>query len=469
MDVCLFNEGTEHELKILYYRREKSNLKEQLVQTEQLNQQLLSYKAKKTVDIELTSELSALKADIQKNHQGDPFSSSCKKSSTRCKIFMEQWRRESSSTLYWLRFISYSIVRVQKKEVQVIISEWDDEWEKCTKTFVFPDETRRMIIGVGPSGCGKSTIAKTIFPWFKDIETVVFIDGGISREVSTVWNVATAFSPGISDLYKYFKTIRSKDILFGLLKEHYCSFYVPDTLSNTQTVRNYGIYRATGKHLLPDITEYTVLDPNWISLFIWQHLNNPTSTCTYAKKGYPCIGCDVSGIKRQISEGKQYDSKSYQVSLHASLLALKQSKHQFFIHNSGSSGVKTIIAYNSDVITRRIRNANPNLAMIHGIDMKSKTFEQINSSIYERLVPTIVDVIQSDEIESNVIQEMRESQQSQLKVLNDIQRKVNQLTRKQRCAIGTRRARTECEGRIKKRCSNGTRINKRTGECEPHN
>jgi predicted ABC-type ATPase len=463
MDVCLFNEGTEHELTILYYRKEKSNLKEELLQIDRLNQQLLSYKSKKDTKVDQPlNALDLLKSDM-KNHQGEPFSSSCKKSPNRCKIFMKQWKRESSNTLYWLRFISYSIVRVQKKEVKVIISEWDDVWEKCTKTFVFPDETRRMIMGIGPSGCGKSTIAKNIFPWFKDIETVVFIDGGIAREVSTVWNVATAFSNGISDLYTYFKTIRSKDHLFEMLKEHNCSFYVPDTLSNTQTVRNYGIYRATGKNILPDITEYTVLDPNWIALFIWQHLNHPTPTCIYAKKGYPCIGCDVSGIKRQVSEGKLYDSKSYQVSLHASLLALKQSKHQFFIHNSGSADVNTIIAYNSDNMSRRIREAHPNLVMIQGIDMKSKTFDQINSTIYERLVPTIVkkQVIQI-ESESNMIQEIREGQQLQLEVLKNLQSMVDELTHEVRTYTKKNK---EC----RPRCSNGTRRNKLTGYCDPYN
>lgn len=445
MTSYILNEGTEHELTIRYYLNQKPNLKAELEQTEMLNHQLLSYKLQKDpskeIEIDQTiGELATLKADTKANHQGDFFSTSCKHSTTRCSQFMDQWGRESISTIYWLRFISYSVVRVKKQAIQVILSKWDDSWENCTKTFLFPDKTKRVIMGIGPSGCGKSTIAKTIFPWFTDIETVVFIDGGISREVSTVWNVATAFSNGISDLYKLFKTYNSKDKLFDMLKSYPCSFYIPDTLSNAQTVKNYGLYRTTGINYMPDIKQYTVLDKNWIALLIWQHLNSPTSTCTYATKGYQCVGCDVSGLKRQVSEGKIYDSNAYNVSMHASLLALKQSKHQFFIHNSGSRNIKTVLAYQSDVITPQITALHPNIVMLRNDNMSKSSFEQINTVILATLAPAVpvenepqsesTDKIAETEPDNPLIQlksTLLEIQQPQLKVLDSIQRKVDEL------------------------------------------
>ena len=398
------NEGTDHALRI-EYPYNQVNLEALLVKTESLNKQLLQYKSNKgqsNLEHEINSSVEALhaynpvnlmklKQDTEHLYSTTPFSVSCKRYgwANKCTEFISQWALESESTIYWLRFLSSSLVRVRGEPPTVTIEAWDDVWVHCKKRIVFPNQSTRMIMGIGPSGCGKSTIAKTIFPWFPDIVTIVFIDGGISRETSLVWNIATAFSNGISDLYKIFSKHSSKDELFTWLKGHRCSFYVADTLSNGQTAQNFAYYKATGIDRSPDITKYTGLDPHWIALFIWQHLNTPKSKkmCTYPD-GYTCVGCDVSGKRRQVSEGKPYDSNAYLISKHASLLALKQSTHQFFIHNAGSDKAKTVIAYQSSAITptilRETETKHPNLVMMP-VEMNTKTFKEINNAIFSRL------------------------------------------------------------------------------------
>ena len=440
-----------------------SNLENILAKTEELNKQLLKYKserAKKNPLPRMSDDdvvpirqgidklvysyntnpstynakpvnLMSLSMEAKKLYTDPLFSASCNSksffSTNKCTEFIKQWNLESQSTIYWLRFLSYCIVRVRRNNnpPTVIIDTWNEVWANCKKRIVFPDQKRRVIMGIGPSGCGKSTIAKTVFPWFTDIETVVFIDGGISREVSTVWNVATAFSNGISDLYKIFSGHSSKDEMFTLLQPQSCSFYIADTLSNQKNAENYAYYISGRPDTPPDLTKYTSLDEEWIALFIWQHLNVDKSEkkCTYPN-GYRCIGCDISGQKRQISEGKPYDSKAYIISKHASLLALKQSKHKFFIHNSGSGDDRTVIAYNSTAITSEILRQfeNTKLAMMRIDGMEVKTFKEINKEILAKLNTN------SNQF-SNISPDIRAILENQQQQLSALQRAVTELVK----------------------------------------
>jgi hypothetical protein len=248
----------------------------------------------------------------------------------KCTEFIARWNEEAKSTVYWVRFFCYSVVKVTPDPVVLTIKRWDDVWARCEKTITFVTQPRRVVMGMGPSGCGKSTIAKAVFPWFK-LKTVVFIDGGISRETSLVWNMATIYnqSNGIADLYTFFKKNSSKDELFEMLKQAACSFYVPDTLVASA-----------------NISKYTALDPNWVGLIIWQHLNKSmwTSSCDF-NAAYKCVGCDVSGYAREMIEGKKYDSMGYSLSMANSMQAMSGSKYKFFIHNSGAKERKSVVAY----------------------------------------------------------------------------------------------------------------------------
>lgn len=342
-----------------------------LFHDEDVNHAMLEYKecvkAQKTCAKPDIPKYKGLQEEMERHISTKLFGTKCGKPPLTCAELVADWDRESQSTIYWVRFICYSIVTTD--EVVVHIERWDDLWEKCVAKIVFPDKPRRVIMGLGPSGCGKSTIAKSIFPLF-GLTTVVFIDGGISRETSLVWNIATIFnnSQGISDLYSHFRKNSSKDELFKMLKPNVCSFYVPETVST-----------LSGK-----ISKYTSLDKNWVGLLIWQHLNHGMlhgmfhHECDFPSL-YKCVGCDISGHKREVLEGKKYDSWAYDLSIFNSMKALKKCSYKFVIHNSGSKDSPTVIAYDTPG-TYTV----PNAVMIP-MSLSGLSFEKIKSKMREKL------------------------------------------------------------------------------------
>ena len=328
-----------------------------LMQEEGLGEALGAYKeCAKNNCHKPDSKLEALKAEMLKHVSKSPFGSSCGVLGNRCKEFMAQWTLESKSTVYWVRFICHSVL-VGAEQVTITLTRWSDTWEECEKEITFPPQQVRVVMGMGPSGCGKSTVAEPVFKWF-NLATVVSIDGGISRDVSIVWNVATVFnqSNGIKDLYKLFHKHDSKGQLFQLVRGR-CSLYVPVTLTASSNV-----------------SKYTKLDPNWIGLIIWQHLNTAVfhSHCDFPEK-YKCVGCDVSGKRRAKTEGKKYDSWGYQPSMYRSMAALKHSRCKFIIHNSGQKNHKSVVAY--DVAADAGRNfSHP---MFEMIKMRIESFNAV--------------------------------------------------------------------------------------------
>ena len=292
---------------------------------------------------------------IIKDTVGDENKWSAKCETVCGKAFLTCWYLEYASMNFMLRYIANSLIyKVDGADALVIvITKWDDEWKICQFYLEFPNQQRRIVMGMGPSGCGKSTVSIPFLKINKHVH-VMAIDGGGARSSSITWNLAKSTNPaGISNLYdlmfpkltsngqeKYLKNnLKKRNIkkrLFQILTatsttqfkgaySNLCTIYVADTVSN----------------LLAGISEYTRLDKKWAALFIWQHKNCLDDECTQLRKcPYPqrlkCKGCDVSGSARSLSEGKIYTSKNYEQSMERSYQFMLNASTNAMIHNSGT-------------------------------------------------------------------------------------------------------------------------------------
>ena len=264
-----------------------------------------------------------------------------------CDGFIELWNAELYSTSYMICLICHSFMNIQGN-IKIIIDltnskgnifEWDIIQHYITITIDknntdITNNTRRAIVGLGPSGCGKSFMAKKLLP-ILDITNVCSIDGGLSREHSIAWQLVTSdkMITGLYDKFTFDNKIHARDIVLKFIRKFDISVYIPETAAGD----------LFGRQKLQTIN-IDELDQNWIFLYVWQHLNNSVlGKCNFPHR-YKCTGCDVSGKKREKSEGKSYNSSAYQFSLKAANNYLKTHKgERIFVHNSGSDKNKSVV------------------------------------------------------------------------------------------------------------------------------
>jgi hypothetical protein len=210
-------------------------------------------------------------------------------------------------------------------------------------------------MGFGPSASGKTHCAKSIIQLMSILEgekfpTVFFtIDGGIARQQSVIYNYIISLLniygisgfnnmkmtginlTGIHSMFNSSLIKEQIDIYLNKLK--YCnnnefkfSLYIPETLGYC------GISGCIQKY-----NNYINLtnDKKWIGLYIWQHKLGSIE-CNYKEK-YKCIGCTLSGMKREVKEGKKYSNSQYNTSEKNGLNELKKAPIKFKIHNSGGA------------------------------------------------------------------------------------------------------------------------------------
>jgi hypothetical protein len=304
--------------------------------------------------------------------------------------------KEITSTAYYLRTLSASLLQLNKNEYKIVFIFENPQnitgiWERDNLSISFQivkvsdnsivDITSipnsRLIMGFGPSASGKTYCAKQIinlmhmndptFPTF-----FLSIDGGIYRETCVIYqkilaciggdmfsnNTAKGFSNLVSTSNPSLSIFDSNIVkryintylqFLKTNKNIKINLYVPETLSgclNTLCKSVYGKYiQITG-------------DTNWIGILIWQH--KLSTQCRYATKygeKYRCKGCTESGMEREIKEGKKYSNAAWSISYSNGLNAVKSApNHRFSIHNSGSPTNWTIFkdysnqALNEDVL-----------------------------------------------------------------------------------------------------------------------
>lgn len=299
-----------------------------------------------------------------------------------CKDLVSNcWNNEYLSMSFFLRYLSSCCVHTGAKEdrVLVTIQRWHSNWKQCQFkiSFPLPKNPPRVVVGVGPSGCGKSTVAKPIFRMF-NLDLVIAIDGGNSRESSITWFIAKMATNGIGNLNQIFKEHEIKLKLYKILtapentqsyhkitRAGRCSIYIADTLSSQLNFRENAFAQAWGKN---NSLAYSQVDPNFICALIWQHKNCSDEYCSGKTDRrcpfafpYNCVGCDRSGATRAIGEGKKYDSKAYEKSMNIGYDLLVNSPVKIMIHNTG---------YWQGAIQGRksIFLTEGNLPAFHGID-----------------------------------------------------------------------------------------------------
>lgn len=274
------------------------------------------------------------------------FESSC---DGECETaFRESWRFEYESMNFMIRYLSECCVyrKDTRNPPKLIIEEWHDKWKQCKFRLEFPEQKRRVVLGMGPSGCGKSTVALPIFKAY-GLESVMAVDGGMARKVSFTWMLGVKLNTkGIKNLYSLMKSeFDVKTDMFKILNtagtkkkfenasSNFCSIYMADTLS--------GVSNKTSK--------FVSLDADWIGVLIWQHKNctdrscenGIVRTCPYPKE-FRCLGCDKAGSERAILEGKKFDSDAYFRSMNNGYAMMLRAPHRIMIHNFGREGGKSI-------------------------------------------------------------------------------------------------------------------------------
>jgi hypothetical protein len=208
---------------------------------------------------------------------------------------------------------------------------WDEDKENITMAYTTPNQTSRLIMGFGPSASGKTYWAQNVINLFAasnpTFPTTFFsIDGGLYRSASMIYSMIidcikktciAGFSNLVSsdDEKSIFRARTVKENVEGYLK--LCkskglgiSLYVPESLGTC------GWTKTMTKPCLSKYQEYIDLSgdkDSWIGLLIWQHATG--SGCKF-DEGKKCVGCEESGTKREIQEGKKYN-KSTLVFVHS--------------------------------------------------------------------------------------------------------------------------------------------------------
>jgi len=193
---------------------------------------------------------------------------------------------------------------------------WNDDKNNITMAYTVPNGSNRLIMGFGPSASGKTYWAQSIINLFAASNpafptTFFSIDGGLYRSASMIYSMIidcikktciAGFSNLVDGDNSIFRARTVKENVEGYLK--LCkskglgiSLYVPESLGTC------GWTRLTP--CLPKYQSYIDLsgDKQWIGLLIWQHKMG--SACNFSKH-QRCVGCEESGTKREIQEGKKY-------------------------------------------------------------------------------------------------------------------------------------------------------------------
>ena len=289
--------------------------------------------------------------------------------------------KEIESTIYILAVFGHSYFDVSEPENQQLTFTIDAEnlkningvWENDKQYFKlkFPktqtEENGKLIMGFGPSASGKTYWAKKAIKIINKIDAsyptnFLSIDGGFQREVCVSYqiirdvitdqgcsgfnNLMTAGMRGVPfTAQSIFDSSPLKKVMKSYLLENQVrpNLYVPETLGGclTKSGKKLGIGGCKAAIYQDYIT--ITNDENWTGLLIWQHKN--ANECNYTSE-YKCVGCEESGTKRQIAEGKKYSGAAYSISMQYGGDELKQQfnkGHVMTIHNSGSDDKKSLI------------------------------------------------------------------------------------------------------------------------------
>jgi hypothetical protein len=259
-------------------------------------------------------------------------------SGTCQKILSDLIEKELGSTAYMVRSLFRSVLWANKKKGDKnpisltfsgsISGEWKKDIPSINMALENSSTTRRLIMGFGPSSAGKTHWAQTLINLFSSTpgfpQKFISIDGGIYRETSMIYQMIIrtlmrTCTVGFDNLVgstvgvkSLFKSSNVKDAMMDFLKDQprnlNISLYVPETLG---TCGWYGADAHLGsEHCIEKYQEFINLtgDKKWIGLLIWQH--DSGSNCKFSEH-QRCIGCEESGTKREIQEGKKYSSGAF--------------------------------------------------------------------------------------------------------------------------------------------------------------
>ncbi len=295
---------------------------------------------------------------------------------------------EIGSTAYMLRVLTKSVVGDKENhKISFVLSLNSKEkltgiWESDNKYFKMEilnlDKSRkicqgRLIMGFGPSASGKTYCANKVIELMSAIDYefpkfFMTVDGGISREESIVYQtIIKAVKEkgeydGLKNLVatsKLSSSIFESNVIKKKMKEYLkeqkakndfvVCLYVPETLGSC--VRKVNCNTTYDDYV--DITG----DKDWIGLMIFQHKEH--KECPYKEK-YKCKGTTESGQSREITEGKKYSSKAWELSYKNGNYSIgKAETYRFRIHNSGRRDGITVF---EDLSSERLNIGNKNIS-----------------------------------------------------------------------------------------------------------
>ena len=300
----------------------------------------------------LLATLSNIEKEMTNVSAQDGWKNNCGQK-TPCTVTMAAWKAEANHPVFKALFLAQSVMYSTSQTPTVTITQNDASYTSET------DKKVRTILGVGPSGCGKSYLAKQLFPCIPGLQTVVSNDGGTVRECSNAWMAATTLKPqgrGVSNFYDVFKNASNPkkvfDAYFSTVKY---SLYIPDTLVSlyfsvglTDKIANW--IKNKGTRFQGDTS---IEELPYVGILIMQHCDSCNSPCPFTDI-YKCIGCDTSGNKRAITEGKKWENTkitgfgdTYKVAMDQGYDATMKSQFPIFVHNSGFKDHKSIIVHNT--------------------------------------------------------------------------------------------------------------------------
>ncbi len=309
-------------------------------------------------------------------------------SDATCKITLDLWEKEAVSSPFTTLFLAESVIyrREGQPMVEIIV-----DAAGVANYSNMNDVKVVSILGLGPSGCGKSYLAKQLFPCIEYAQTVVSNDGGTTRECSNVWMIATSMHAprvNIGNFYNMFKKrADNKDYMNDLLKDLRVCVYIPDTWVS--------VYAASflGTKIKDAVTHFTKRDIDgeqpYIGVLIMQHCSTCGKQCPF-KDLYRCVGCDTSGLKRALIEGKKWENKNvglgvdtYSAALTQGYLTLFTPKYgsmttcPIFVHNAGVQGKKSIVAHGTlaSIDLSKLDPSNFHVQAIPKFPDQFKTFE----------------------------------------------------------------------------------------------
>ena len=303
---------------------------------------------------------------------------------TECKNSVKM---EIGSTAYMLRVLTKSVVGDKENhKISFVLSLNSKEkltgiWESDNKYFKMEilnlDKSKkicqgRLIMGFGPSASGKTYCANKVIELMSAIDDefpkfFMTVDGGICREESIVYQTIIKAVrkkgeyDGLENLVstsKLSKSIFGSDAIKKKMREYLkeqkakndfvVCLYVPETLSSC--------LRNNCNTTYDDYVDITG-DKDWIGLMIFQHEEH--KECPYKEK-YKCKGTTESGQSREITEGKKYSSKAWDLSHKNGNYSIGQAEtYRFRIHNSGRRDGITVF---EDLSSERLSIGNKNIS-----------------------------------------------------------------------------------------------------------